>query len=357
LHRIHVLTPGFKTPNGRAFLFPLIVWRQELRQAGLHVRFFHRSTTEATDCDVLLVDSKFHRDRWARERDAVLGEFARMVEKCRVVYCDTTDSSGSLLTDLLRLVHGYAKSQLLRDRAAYLKPMYGLRPFTDYYYRDHGVIDESPEWSPPVAEPALLDKLRVSWNSGLADYSLQGPSKMAIYERLPLRALLHFPKPSKRASTARHQDASCRFGTDYPRATVAFQRRAIRQKLAGRIDTQKLSRRQYFDELENSKLVVSPFGYGEITLKDFEVFLTGGLLLKPDMSHMETWPDLFRAGETMLAHRWDLSDFEDVLADAVADHALYVGKANAGQETYRQHTSGPDAPALFAAQLRRVISH
>jgi hypothetical protein len=64
--------------------------------------------------------------------------------------------------------------------------------------------------------------------------------------------------------------------------------------------------------------VVSPFGFGEITLKDFEVFLTGGLLLKPDMSHMQTWPDVFRAGETMAAHAWDLSDFEDTVARTAA---------------------------------------
>ena len=33
-----------------------------------------------------------------------------------------------------------------------------------------------------------------------------------------------------------------------------------------------------------SKIVISPFGWGEITLKDFETFLTQGLLIKP-----KTW--------------------------------------------------------------------
>ena len=294
--RIHVLAGGFDTPNGRAFLFPLLVWRDALRDAGFDIRIFRRPTADLADCDALLVDSKLHRGRWADEKDAVLELFTRWTRDCRVIYCDTTDSSGALLTDLLPVVHGYAKSQLMRDRTAYLRPMYGLRPFTDYYHGQFGVADRNPEWSPAVADPALLDKLRVSWNSGLADYSLHGPAKMTVYGRLPLRALLHFPKPSKPADAARPQAVSCRFGTDYPRATVAFQRKAIREKLAGRIDTKKLSRRDYFSELETSKVVVSPFGYGEITLKDFEVFLTGGLLLKPDMSHMETWPDLFRAG-------------------------------------------------------------
>lgn len=355
--RIHVLAGGFDTPNGRAFLFPLIKWRNALRDESLDIRIFTRAVDGLADCDALLVDSKVHRYRWGTEKDAVLEEFAGWTQRCRVIYGDTTDSSGSLLTDLLPIVHGYAKSQLIRDRTAYLKPMYGHRPFTDYYHREWGVADDSPEWSPAVTDRAQLVKLRVSWNSGLADYSLHGPLRMALYQRLPLPGLLRFLKSSKPPSATRPRDVSCRFGADYPRASVAAQRRMIREKLAGRIDTRKLSRRRYFHELETSKAVVSPFGYGEITLKDFEVFLTGGLLLKPDMTHMETWPDLFRGGETMLAHRWDLSDFESVLGDAVANYERHAGMAAAGQEVYHAHTSGASAPALFAQQLRNVIAH
>ncbi|MDT3687762.1 MAG: hypothetical protein RO009_22265 [Pseudorhodoplanes sp.] len=354
--RIHVLTAGFETPNGRAFLFPLVVWRRELREAGFDVRFFNHSAADVTDCDVLLVDSKFHRDRWVSERNAVLGEFARLAEKCRVVYCDTTDSSGSLQADLLPAVHVYGKAQVLADRSHYLRPLYGQRLYADYYHRTLGIEDATPEWSVPVRDKYELEKIRVSWNSGLANYSLHGPARMALYHRLPLPGLLQFPQPTKLPSAPRQQGVSCRFGTDYPRATVAIQRKMIRDKLAGRIDTRKLSRREYFHELESSKLVVSPFGYGEITLKDFEVFLTGGLLLKPDMAHMETWPDFFRGGETMLAHRWDLSDFETQLEDAVTNYARHAEKALRGQEAYRAHTSGPDAPALFMRHLRNLIA-
>jgi hypothetical protein len=354
--RIHVLAGGFDTPNGRAFLFPLLVWRRALREQGLDIAILSQMAGNLTDCDVLLVDSKVHRGRWLADKDAVLEKFTQWAGRCRVIYCDTTDSSGSLLADLLPVVHGYAKSQLIRDRAVYRKSMYGHRPFSDFYHRERGITDSSPEWSQVVADPALLAKLRVSWNSGLADYSLYGPRRMALYQRLPLPGLLRFPKPSRPPSAVRTQDVSCRFGTDYPRASVSFQRRMIREKLAGRIDTRKLSRRQYFRELENSKFVVSPFGYGEITLKDFEVFLSGGLLVKPNMTHMDTWPDLFRGAETMLTHHWDLSDFEAVLDDAVTNYPRYVQKAQAGQEAYSAHTSGPDAPVLFARQLRNVIA-
>ena len=40
MKRIHVLTAGFTTPNGQAFLMPLLLHRRSLAEAGLSVRLF-----------------------------------------------------------------------------------------------------------------------------------------------------------------------------------------------------------------------------------------------------------------------------------------------------------------------------
>ncbi len=117
---------------------------------------------------------------------------------------------------------------------------------------------------------------------------------------------------------------------------------------------QTSDRRAFLEEMRNARLVVSPFGFGEITLKDFEALLCGAALLKPDMSHLETWPDLFRNCETMLAHKWDLSDFLDCL-DAAEDGAFDLPAiAQAGQETYRAALSGPSAGENFANRVRQI---
>ena len=42
--------------------------------------------------------------------------------------------------------------------------------------------------------------------------------------------------------------------------------------------------------------------------RDFEAVLNGSLLVKPDMSHLETWPDIFIPGETYVPIEWDGSD-------------------------------------------------
>ncbi len=355
--RIHVLTPGFTTPNGRAFLFPLVVWRRALAEAGFEIVFFRCEDAPALiDADILLVDSKFYKGCWTTGREALLARFASWGERLPVAFCDTSDSSGWVLEDLLPVVSAYFKGQLLRDRALYGCPLYGRRLYADFYHRRDGVEDAAPETGTPVTDPAQLAKLRVSWNSGLADYSLHGPARMVAYGRLPCSALLRFPaRAFVSPSSPRGTQVSCRFGADYSRASVARQRQEIRRLLVGRLPTGKLSRRAYFAELADSRVVVSPFGLGEITLKDFEVFLTGGLLLKPEMLHMETWPDFFVGGETMVSHAWDLADFPVVLDDCVDRYSELREIAAAGQERYRRHTCDRDAAARFCDHLRDCL--
>lgn len=356
--RVHVLTPGFVTPNGRAFLFPLMVHKKALAENNLDVVIKTEADASLTDCDVMLVDSKFHRDRWIHERDGVLEEFATWAcEVDRLVYCDTTDSTGTLQSDVLPHVNRYLKSQLLVDRSAYATSHYGSRVYSDYYHANYGVEDERPQYSIPVEDASQLSKLGVSWNSGLADYSFLGVYKMALYHRLPLPFLLSYPYSFIDPAAARGNDVSCRFGVSYARESVAWQRKAIRKMMGDRLATNKLSRREYFAELQNSRVVVSPFGLGEITLKDFEVFLTGGLLFKPDMSHMETWPDLFQSGVTMLSHKWDLSDFEENLTWALEHPKEALQIAQRGQDVYRRHIDRETGEHLFVSRFSMLVEN
>ena len=83
----------------------------------------------------------------------------------------------------------------------------------------------------------------------------------------------------------------------------AFQRVVIPNK--------RVSPQDYYQELTSSKICISPFGYGEICWRDFEAVLSGALLVKPDMNHIRTNPDIFRAFETYVPVRWDFSDLEE----------------------------------------------
>jgi hypothetical protein len=357
MKRIHILTEGFVTPNGRAFLMPLLVHHRALLDAGIEVRLFAGPAPSLTDCDALLLDGKFFVPRWATETQAVLEEIAGYRAQIdNLVYVDLADSAAWDHARALPYVKLYCKSQLLRDRSAYLKPLYGYRGFSDYYHRHFGVEDGQPVRSEPVNDPAQLEKLTVCWNSGLADYSWLGPYRMHLYQHVPWLALLRYPNVFYPSESARSHPVSCRMGTNYIRDSVSFQRRRLAEVLNSRMATGKLSRRKYIDELRRSRVVVSPFGYGEITLRDFEIFMNGALLLKPDMSGVETWPDFYRDGDTMVAHRWDLGDVIEKIEAALSDAPRAAEIAERGQVNYRRHLCGQDATRLFVEHLLGILT-
>ena len=72
-----------------------------------------------------------------------------------------------------------------------------------------------------------------------------------------------------------------------------------------------LPRKEYLAELGRSKMCFSPFGYGEVCWRDFEAMMTGSLLLKPDVRHLVTDPDVFIPGETYIPIAWDFSDLAE----------------------------------------------
>ncbi|WP_430475993.1 glycosyltransferase [Thalassospira lucentensis] len=355
---VHIQTAGFATPNGRAFLMPLLLHRQLLLDAGIELKLFSAeyAKDDLPDCDYLIVDSKALSPRWAKGKDQILSEMQKNRSKAgALIFCDISDSASWDHAHILPFVDLYCKSQLLVDRSLYLQPLYGHRYYADYYHRFFGINDDQHESSEPVSNPDDLKKLCVGWNSGLADYSLFGPLRMALYEKAPFKTLLRFPWNCKAPSVGRRMNASLRMGTNYSRRSVAFHRRYLAEMLGSRLQTGKLSRRAYFRELSRSKLVVSPFGLGEITLRDFEVFLAGAMLVKPDMSHMETWPNFYMPGETFLSYKLDFSDFEVVLETALSDEHRLLEVARAGQSRYLTYVSGPEAGLLFVDHFKAIL--
>jgi hypothetical protein len=356
--RINVLTPGFTTSNGSALLFPLVVHKRKLFEAKLNVRFVNRESANLADCDVLAIDSKEFREDWSANRISqtldLLASYKETIPS--VVWFDTTDSSGTLQSKAFQFVDKYLKSQILIDKSRYTSLIYGGRIYSDYYRNTAGIEDEIGDAVDDPITTAETQKLGVSWNSGLADYSTYGPWKIGLYRRFPLPFLLRHPKATNSATENRTNDLSARFGATYSRATVRHQREQIRNLLATRLDTQKLGRRGYIEELNNTKVVLSPFGWGEITLKDFEVFLTGGMLLKPSMDHMQTWPEFYETDATYLAYDWDLQNLEERIDWAIENDDARQEIARSGQRRYIEHTSGSDAGELFVAHLSEVLS-
>ena len=88
--------------------------------------------------------------------------------------------------------------------------------------------------------------------------------------------------------------------------------RALEGKMRVHAPNNRVPQQEYYNEMLSSWLTLSPFGYGELCWRDFEAILCGSILIKPNMSHVVTYPDIFVPGETYLPVAWDYSNLEEV---------------------------------------------
>jgi len=349
--KINVLTT-YTSPNSLALIYPLLVNRRFFSECGIIFEFHGSITPKTHDCDVIFINSKFFRT-WHIEREKdlydTLLDFKKTVQK--IIWFDTTDSTGTTQFNVMPFVDGYYKSQVLKDRSLYEKDFYGNRIFTDYYKRLFDVRDDEEFGGEAKKEPALsttlkkedAHKLGISWNSAMNDWGIYIYNY--TYTGMIARLRSHIPFGTEykirfiNPARDRKTKISGRIGLSHAKSTVRYQRERIvnilREKFS--VDTSVISRNKYLGELKNSRIGVSPFGMGEISCRDFEVIINGALLFKQDMSHLETWPPLYVDGETYITFSWDLSDFEGKLRELLKDDGKIVRISENAQRTYEYY--------------------
>ena len=104
--------------------------------------------------------------------------------------------------------------------------------------------------------------------------------------------------------------------------------------------TGNVSQYRYYRELKDSKIVLSPFGWGEVCFRDFEAILAGALLFKPDMSHLVTWPNIYIPHETYVPLKWDGSDLLEQTERYLNDSKERNRIAANAYEQYRNELAG-----------------
>ena len=85
--------------------------------------------------------------------------------------------------------------------------------------------------------------------------------------------------------------------------------------------------------------------------RELEAISYGSIVIKPDMSHIETWPDIYRAYETYIPCKWDWSDLEEVVHKVLSDYRRYIPIA---QEAFRVVKSVWDNK-VFATKFDEIM--
>jgi len=355
---VKVLSPGYLSANSQSFLHPLLVNQRLLMAHGIQLDFVKGDRTRcAGDCKFLLIDSKTYREHWSSRPHVVLSELEQLGKTVdHILWFHTGDSAGALgsyVPELLPFVSGIYKSQIYKDKTLYKKEFYGNRLYSDFYHRNFQIEDHEPPTPDPILCDSDLEKIHTSWNIGYARcYDFKGEYLAALYKRFPANFLLNLRPSFRPVNAVRQRGVYSRMGMNFPRATIAYQRKKLAEKLGPQA---RVSRRQYYKEMMQSRVVVSPFGWGEINNRDFESFIFGNLLIKPTVEHLDTYPNFFQEGETYLAYQWDLSNMEEVIAKADEDYASLRGIAEEAQYRYMQETVSLEGRERFTIYLSNLL--
>jgi hypothetical protein len=235
---------------------------------------------------------------------------SKLPPSAKLIYFDGDDDVCVQWTGLLELVDLYVKKSVFSNPEQYRKRFVGKTNLTDYVAGVNGrsFADNIHPHSGPVPD-SQLSKIVPGYSIALDDI------------------IFDLYRNSSPASPAEKTvDVVCRASATpdnwiYPlRGTVGealmpLVKAGYNVLLPG----QRVTPDVYYQEMRSSRICVSPFGYGELCWRDFEAVLCGCLLVKPDVSHLRTEPDIFIPGETYVPIRWDFSDLAEVCARYLAD--------------------------------------
>ena len=65
--------------------------------------------------------------------------------------------------------------------------------------------------------------------------------------------------------------------------------------------------------------------------------LSGAVLFKPDISHIDTWPNIFNK-DTVVQYKWDLSNLLELVEKTLSNYDDYIQFAIRLQNQYKQYS-------------------
>lgn len=356
--KVVILHSNNYSPNEIGFLYPILRYRRTLKNI-YKINLVLTSNIDEVQGDVCIASSKWFSQIWTISGSQKINHYLKTIRENvnRLIWYDISDSTGTTHFMVLPYVDRYLKNQILKDGKAYLKKYYGDRIYSDFIHKHFDIVDGNSGEAHLnyIPDECNLEKIAVGWNSGLAYYGQHRHLQNYLFGKMTSTVSLfktkwHSPLLNK------NLPLSCRIGINYSRNTITKSRQIIRRSLEHLLPTEeKLSHKAYLEELRKSRSVMSPFGLGEISLRDFEAVIYGGAIIKQDMSHLNTWPNLWLNGESYLHFAWDMSDIDEKIEFALSYPVRMTEYAVEAQNIYRTISDSEKSGRIFCERLQSLI--
>ena len=342
--------------GGSNILFPLLKWKNEIiDELGVEFKIYtnHEDKRLYNHPIVIILHRYFHviyKNSVINDKSWIVSYIRRFRERGqKVIFFDTGDSTGSRDFDLLPFVDSFWKKQILTDKNRYTENNgdKSVRCWINDYSH------ESKKYYVP-AKKDQLTKILIAWNIGMVDYrNIPQIGRLGF-----ITNRLIWPVKNTTPTLERIYDTQFR-GTIGKENAYNFQRGkviSILEELQIKglkiLIGDKVIRNQFLRELKKSRIAISPYGWGEICYRDFESFMAGCVLVKPDMSHLITFPNYFIPKVTYMPVRWDMGDLENLISDIAETYENYIDIATEAQKIFMETQSNPKK---FIQQLKKLL--
>lgn len=336
------------TMDALRFHWLSILLRERLRIRFARVRGLSetRDAIETANHDLVLVATTWREP--LVETTRMFEAIHRRRRRPKIVFFDTSDQSSSPFFPLLPYVDLFVKKQLLWPLSRYREDFHGNNILADYFARTQRF--ELGDWTFGAKLPPELEtRVMLGWNLASARQLVRGLAESHFEASLPLRE--------------RSIDVHYRAGI-HNDSWYTFHRRQMHEALGplharARVvaavgNDARIPFRQFHAEMRSARLAVSPFGWGEVTDRDFHVVNSRSLLVKPDMSHLRTEPNVYVPGKTYVPVHWDGSDLVDTCIEYL--HRLHEAErmTRAARDVYRAWFFGGGFVRKVSELLARV---
>lgn len=227
----------------------------------------------------------------------------------KLIFIDPFAQANTNYFSLLPHVDYFIKRQCYKELNNYNKKFIGGSLFTDFLSKNKHFDFSNWDVSSELSKDNL-HKIIPGWNLGIAKKFRQSLLKKSIpyFDKTPKKTVDVFCRLSIGDTGSKLWYSQYRtIAVEALNPLVADYRVAK----SGKDSSNLVSRRQYNSEIKRSRIVFSPFGWGEACWRDFEAVCNDCLLIKPSMAHIVTEPNIFVEGETYIPVRWDFSDLEE----------------------------------------------
>lgn len=307
--------------------------------------------------DLLILIRKYHDGKLPDKK--IITELKKLRKNfTKIVYFDDSAAASIVIFCTFPYIDEYWKRACLKDKQNYKEKLYGGHIYSNFYSNKFKINDDADYFINPVADnDTQFDKLKIAWNIGVGIYPLNKDSitdqnylrvrkyltglsivsGVGVLNNFFERNMHRVIRELKMESSLKKRNfkISSRFSDLSYRKSVGYQRKIC-------IDMTKnnkfflsgyLKKKEFTNEIFNVLGVLSPFGWGEVCYRDFEAIIAGAYLIKPNMSHLDTWPNVYKR-DYYFSLDWDLSDINKMekIIDNIDKCEISV---NAVREYYR----------------------